>query len=112
MGKILNDAGMGALLRGPRGLIAGLLLGVGLALTLRAAGQQPPAAQPTPVAPAVRYQISVADPQKIFVLDHQGNMVFLFSTNNQGVWEATEGFAITPELDRFHQRNPIPKVNQ
>ena len=112
MGKILNDAGVGAFLHGPRGLLVGVLIGVGLALTLRAAAQQPPAAQPAQVAPAARFQISVADPQKIFVLDHQGNMVFLFSTNNQGVWEATEGFAITPELDRFHQRNPIPKVNQ
>ena len=110
MGKILNPAGVGAVLRG---WIGGLLVGAGLALSLRAAAQQPPglAPQPAAPAPATRYQISVADPQKIYVLDHHDNMVYLFSTNNQGVWEATEGFSVTPEIDRLHRTTPIPKVN-
>jgi hypothetical protein len=109
VGKILNPAGVATFLRGPRGWIGGLLVGIGLALTLRAAAQQPP--PPAPPAPAARYQISVADPQKIYVLDHHDNMIYLFSTNNQGVWEATEGFAVTPEIDRLHRSTPIPKVN-
>jgi hypothetical protein len=112
VGKNSNGLGIRTLFGGPRGLIAGVLVGAGLSLVVRAgAQQQPPAQPPPPPPPAGRYQISVADPQKIYVLDHQANMVYLFSTNNLGVWEASEGFAITPELDRFRQRNPIPKVN-
>jgi hypothetical protein len=111
VGKNSNGLGIRTLVQGPRGLIAGLLIGVGLSFAMRAgAQQQQPPAQPPP-ATSPRYQISVADPQKVFVLDHQSNMIYVFSTNNLGTWEAGEGFAITPELDRFRQRNPIPKVN-
>jgi hypothetical protein len=114
VGKISNGLGVREFLRGPRGLIAGLMVGIGLSLVLRVGAQQPqppPAGQQAAAPPVTRFQISVADPQKIFILDHQANVVYLFTTNNQGVWEATEGFAITPELDRLHRSSPIPKVN-
>ena len=96
----------------PAGLAVGLLTGLCLSLVLHARAQQPaPAAPPIPAAPSTRYQISAGDPSKVFVLDRETNVVYLFGTNAQGVWEAGGGFSIPQEIQNFSKRNPIPKVS-
>ena len=89
-------------------LAAGVLIGVGGALAIRAAAQQPaapPAAAPPAAPTADKYQIAAPDKQTVFVLDKQTGAVYRFSATLDRSWLPEHEFDI-PQGLRFLEQGP------